>query len=145
MLRLSTVDELIFFDQLDLQSHAAKFVAKTGFDTHQEYFDDPNITYLSIDNDEGDVVGYFILVRELHTKSVEFRRILIDQTRLGIGQVVISEMENYCRKNFETERIWLDVYEDNVIGKHIYVKLGYKKFKEQCEAGRTLEFYDKNL
>jgi len=133
------------FDQLDHQEHATKFVAKTGLNTHQRYYDDPNIKYLSIENDQGDFSGYFILVNEPKSRSVEFRRILIDHKKLGIGQSAISEMENYCREKFGAKRIWLDVYEDNIIGKHIYIKLGYKKFKEQLESERTLQFYEKAL
>ena len=145
MLRLSTKNELEVFDKLDNQAHASNFVAKTGLKLHQRYFDDPDITYLSIDNENGEFSGYFILVLESKISSVEFRRILIDRNKLGIGQSAIEEMEQYCKDNFNVERIWLDVYEDNKIGKHIYVKLGYSKFKEQLDGERKLEFYEKNL
>ena len=145
MLRLSTKSELEIFDQLDHQSHAIGFVAKTGLKLHQRYFDDPDINYLSIENNKGELSGYFILVIERLNQSVEFRRILIDNKNLGMGQTAISEMEMYCRDHFDVERIWLDVYEDNVIGKHVYEKLGYTKFKEQPEGERVLQFYEKTL
>jgi len=145
LLRPSSREELMLFDQLDQQSHASKFIVKTGLDLHQKYFDDPAIVYLSIDDIKGELCGYLILVFEADTKSVEFRRILIDRNRLGVGQAAIAQMENYCKRHFNAERIWLDVYQDNLIGKHIYIKHGYKKFKEQSESGRTLEFYEKTL
>jgi len=136
---------LEIFDRLDRQSHAENFVARTGLKMHQKYFHDPNVNYLSIENDKGELAGYFILVVEPLNQSVEFRRILIDHDNLGIGQTAISEMEIYCKDNFNVERIWLDVYEDNVIGKHIYEKFGYIKFKEQPEGERVLQFYEKTL
>ena len=144
-LRTSTRDELKLFDALDRQVHASKFVIGTGLKTHQKYFDDPNITYLSIENSRGEFCGYFVLVVEPDTESVEFRRILIDQNKRGVGQVAITEMENYCRKEFSVKRIWLDVYEDNAIGRHIYEKMGYQQFKEELEEGRQLLFYEKAL
>ena len=144
-LRPSTRDELEIFDALDRQIHASKFVISTGLKTHQKYFDDPNITYLSIENSRGEFSGYFVLVVEPDTESVEFRRILIDQNKRGVGQVAITEMENYCRKEFSVKRIWLDVYEDNAIGRHIYEKMGYQQFKEELEEGRQLLFYEKAL
>jgi len=145
LLRLSTKSELEIFDHLDHQSHAVSFVAKTGLKLHQSYFNDPGINYLSIENDNGEFSGYFILVIESLNQSVEFRRILIDHENLGIGQIAIAEMEKYCKDNFNVKRIWLDVYEDNAIGKHIYEKLGYKKFSEQSEGERVLQFYEKAL
>lgn len=70
---------------------------------------------------------------------------MIDRDNLGIGQIAMAEMEKYCKNNLNVQRTWLDVYEDNVIGKHIYEKLGYTKFKEQPEGKRGLQFYEKAL
>jgi len=67
---------------------------------------------------------------------VEFRRVLIDHNNLGIGQTAITEMEKYCKNNLKAKRIWLDVYQDNAIGKHIYEKFGYTIFKQQAEGER---------
>ena len=144
-LRPSTREELVIFDEMDRQNHASNFVAQIGIETHQKYYDDPNTTYLSIVNSNGVFSGYFVLVVEPDSMSVEFRRILIDQSRLGVGQVAITEMENYCRKEFGVKRIWLDVYEDNTIGRHIYGKMGYQQYKEELEEGRKLLFYEKAL
>ena len=144
-LRSSTREELVIFDEMDRQDHASNFVIQAGIETHQKYYDDPNITYLSIENSRGEFSGYFVLVVEPDTASVEFRRILIDENKRGVGQIAIIEMENYCRKEFGVKRIWLDVYENNAIGRHVYEKLGYQQFKEELEEGRKLLFYEKAL
>ena len=144
-LRLSKRDELEIFDEMDRQDHARNFVIQTGLETHQKYFRDPKITYLSIENRSGEFCGYFILVFEPDTESVEFRRILIDQNKRGIGQAAITAMESYCKNEFNVKRIWLDVFEDNDIGKHIYKKMGYIRFKENLLEGRKLYFYEKIL
>ena len=144
-LRPSKREELEIFDEMDRQDHARNFVIQTGLGTHQKYFIDPKITYLSIENSSGEFCGYFILVLEPDTESVEFRRILIDQKKRGIGQAAISEMESYCKNEFNVKRIWLDVYEDNEIGIHIYEKMGYERFKEKLVEGRKLYFYEKAL
>ena len=144
-LRLSNRDELEIFDEMDRQAHAREFVIQTGLEAHQKYFSDPEITYLSIENSRNEFCGYFILVHEADSDSVEFRRILIDRKQLGIGQAAIEEMENYCKNNFSARRIWLDVYEDNEIGMHIYEKMGYARFKEEVAGNRKLFFYEKAL
>lgn len=130
---------------MDRQDHASDFVTQTGIETHQKYFGEPGITYLSIENSSGELAGYFVLVVEADMESVEFRRILIDQNKRGMGQTAITVMENYCRKEFSVNRIWLDVYEDNAIGRHIYEKLGYQQFNQELEGGRKLLFYEKAL
>ena len=144
-LRPSTREELVVFDEMDRQNHASNFVTQIGIETHQKYYDDPNINYLSINNGKGEFSGYFVLVVEPDLASVEFRRILIDQNKRGVGQDAITEMEYYCIKEFGVNRIWLDVYEDNAVGRHIYAKMGYQQFKEELEEGRKLLFYEKAL
>jgi RimJ/RimL family protein N-acetyltransferase len=144
-LRASKTEELAIFDELDRQSHARQYVIQTGLAAHQESFSDPCVTYLSIENSDGEFCGYFILAHEPDSDSVEFRRILIDKNKRGIGQAAISEMESYCQRQFNAKRIWLDVFEDNEIGMHIYEKAGYKRFKEELYEGRRLYFYEKAL
>ena len=128
---------------MDLQPHARAFINGSDLVGHQKDFDNDDIIYLSIGNDGNELLGYFILVRVAGDTTVEFRRILIDQHRLGIGQIAIEEMENYCRDSLQASRIWLDVYEDNIKGKHIYEKLGYQYFKANDIDGRKLLFYQK--
>ncbi len=144
-LRPSKRDELIIFDQMDRQGHACHFITQTGLNNHHRNFDHPNITYLNIKNESGELCGYFILVVEPDSESVEFRRILIDQAKRGVGQLAIKTMENFCKNELRVKRIWLDVYEDNVIGRHIYEKLGYQYFKRELAEGRNLLFYEKAL
>lgn len=144
-LRKSKEDELESFVKMEQQSHAKEFINGTDLVTHQRNFKEPNIVYLSIANHNGDLAGYFILALASTLKEVEFRRILIDQHHRGIGQMAITKMEIYCREELGSKRIWLDVYEDNVKGKHIYEKLGYKRFREEIYNGRKLLYYQKAL
>ena len=145
LLRPSSKNELVVFDQIDRQGHANYFITQIGLKAHQDFFDEPNITYLSIENDKGELVGYFVLVVESCSRNLEFRRISIERTKRGVGQAAIKEMEQFSKKKFDVKRIWLDVYEDNQIGRHIYEKLGYKQFKENMKDGRKILFYEKTL
>jgi ribosomal protein S18 acetylase RimI-like enzyme len=144
-LRQSNREELEKFDAMDSQAHAREYVIQTGIDTHRQNFEDPGITYLSIEDEHGEFCGYFILVLEPATGSVEFRRILVDQQRRGVGQAAICEMESYCKHVLAVERIWLDVFEGNDIGIYIYEKMGYTRFREECFDGRKLYFYEKAI
>jgi len=143
LLRLSSRKELEVFDDIDRQGHAVKFITQIGLKAHQTLFDEPNVIYLSIENENGELAGYIVLVLESDSQSLEFRRISIDQNRRGVGQAALMEMEKFTKKKFGVKRIWLDVYEDNAIGRHIYEKLGYEKFKVEMTEGRNLFFYEK--
>ena len=144
-LRQSREEELSKFVELEHQPHAAAFINGSDLLTHQSNFRDQNIIYLSIDNSGGELAGYFILALDTANGEVEFRRILIDQDQRGIGQIAIEQMERYCREELGFKKIWLDVYEDNVKGKHIYEKLGYEFFKEGSCNDRKLLYYQKTL
>jgi len=143
VLRLSSRSELDIFDDIDRQIHASNFITQIGLKAHQDLFDEPNITYLSIENSEGELAGYFVLVLESDSKSLEFRRISVDQEKRGVGQEAIKEMESFSKRKFGIQRIWLDVYEDNAVGRHIYEKMGYIQFKAELREGRKLLFYEK--
>lgn len=145
MLRPSLEKELKLFVKMERQTHAVRFVNSTDLDSHKIQFKNHNTLYLSIENDKSEVAGYFILVIEPDTESIEFNRIVIDENCRGIGQLAIREMETYCGSVLQAKRIWLDVYEDNLVGRHIYEKLGYEKFKESAAAERKLLFYQKVL
>ncbi len=144
-LRPSLEEELAQFVAMEQQLHAIQFINATDLQTHLENFKNQNIVYLSIVDASDQLMGYFILVVSPNSKEVEFHRILIDYNQRGIGQIAISEMEHYCREEFDCKRIWLDVYEDNVIGKHIYEKLGYSYFNETLINERKLLFYEKQF
>ena len=144
-LRKSKFNELPEFHSMESQEHAKSYINQTALEIHQSNFYDSNIVYLSIENELSELVGYFILVLEPNNSEVEFRRIVIDEKHRGVGQQAITAMEEYCKTELQRTKIWLDVYEDNHKGKHIYEKLGYSKFKEQQIGGRKLLLYDKCL
>ena len=144
MIQLTPValNQLPTFDEMDRQPHAVRFVFQIGLEGHHRYYADPNVRYLNIEC-AGEFLGYFILAHEPEAETVEFRRILLDKDARGVGQAAILAMEKYCRETYAMQRIWLDVYEDNEVGIHIYEKLGYAKFDQQRHDGRWLLFYQK--
>lgn len=137
--------ELSLFAIMQAQPHASAYLTPKTLAQHQTQFDDPAITYLSVVLDDSPevVAGYFVLVDE--GESIEFRRIVIDQSHRGLGQAAIILMEQWCVVQFGKRRIWLDVYDDNVIGKHIYQKLGFQQFSSVLEDTRLLLLYEKQL
>ncbi|KZN44061.1 GNAT family N-acetyltransferase [Pseudoalteromonas luteoviolacea] len=99
--------------------------------------------YLSVFH-QGVLAGFIILACEAD-QSVEFRRIVIASKGQGVGQKAISLMETHCVKQLNCKRIWLDVFESNLRGIHIYNKLGYRPFDDSLHMGKKLILMEKKF
>ena len=120
------------------------FIIPYSVEHHRAEMHKPNVVYLSIVS-EDTLLGFIILVAEDDSESVEFRRIVVASKDNGIGQSAISEMERYCVDALKCNRIWLDVFEINKRGQHIYNKLGYGQFKTGEYNGKVLLYFNKKL
>ena len=140
----SRLDELIHFSEMEKDGDAAPNITAYSPEKHLEEYNRDDIVYLSI-YDNHTLTGFFMLVLEPDNLSVEFRRIVVARRDRGIGQKAIALMEDYCRETLQRQRIWLDVFDYNQRGQHVYEKLGYEQFDQQDLQGRTLLFYQKPL
>jgi RimJ/RimL family protein N-acetyltransferase len=132
------------FAALEQAPDTREYVAAYPEAEHRRKMDDPDLIYLRI-LDHGEVVGFFILALDPDGRSIEFRRVVIAPERRGIGQAAIRAMEDFCRVELRRPRIWLDVFEDNHRGRHIYQKLGYQHYGQGSYDGRPLLLYHKDL
>lgn len=138
------LDDLSQFAEMEQEAGTSEFVIPYSLNEHQIQFSEPNVVYLRI-TDHDVIVGFFILALEADDCSVEFRRIVVSDKGKGIGQAAIRQMEVYCRDELQRSRIWLDVFEHNQRGRHIYEKLGYKLNEKREFMGKALLLYEKRL
>lgn len=142
--RESKSDELMSFSEWDSNPDASEHITEFSLQQHQREFARSDIVYLSIYAD-GELAGYFILALQSEPGSIEFRRIVVATKNSGTGQAAIPEMEVYCRDRLDCQRIWLDVFDANPRGRHIYEKLGYPLFDTGELRGKKLLFLQKNV
>ena len=140
--REAQAEELMDFQQMDRDHDTREHITHYSLADHRREFARAEITYLSIREDTRQI-GYFILAADTDAGSVEFRRIVIAEKGRGYGQAAIAAMEAYCVERWRCERIWLDVYETNPRGRHIYRKLGYRQFDSSEADGRKLLYMEK--
>ena len=57
---------------MEHQSHAKEFINGAKLEKHLEDFADQNIIYLTIDNNNNELAGYFILAFEASEKKSNF-------------------------------------------------------------------------
>ena len=130
--------------EMESATDTSKFIMAYSEEQHKIEMNRPNVIYLSIINQNA-ISGFIILATENNFKDVEFRRIVVDSKGKGIGQLAIKSMELYCTRILQANRIWLDVFEANTRGLHIYQKLGYKVFKTEKLNSKILLYMDKAI
>ena len=129
---------------MEAAADSTDFIVKYDIEQHQINSHDPTIIYLKICRDQI-LSGFFILVLDQDGISVEFRRIVVAEKGKGTGQKAITLMEDYCTQQLKRDRVWLDVFENNRRGRHIYQKLGYHEFGRSEHNGSALILMEKNL
>lgn len=136
--------ELADFAEMEQQADAAGFVLPAELTDHQAAFDRGEVIYLAIDDRES-LAGFVLLAPEAGGDSVEFRRIVVRKKGRGAGQRAILLLADWCRKHLQSQRIWLDVFKFNARARHVYEKLGYRRFDARDVDGRTLCCHEKRL
>lgn len=138
------VQDASLFAQLEQAPDTKQFVLPYSETEHAHNILNSSFVYLRI-LDAGELVGFFILVLDSEPNSVEFRRVVVSDKGKGVGQSAITAMEQFCRTQLQRTRVWLDVFEYNNRGRHIYEKLGYERYGESDHEGRRLLLYQKRL
>lgn len=143
-LKRSSEKDIYSFIEMEKSGGTSQYIIPYTTGEHQQEMRKIDIIYLSIMTKEG-LAGFIILATNSDLESVEFRRIVVGSKGNGIGQLAIQAMEVFCSKVLSRRRIWLDVFESNRRGQHIYQKLGYKKFKSELYGGNILLYMEKKL
>jgi RimJ/RimL family protein N-acetyltransferase len=143
-LRPAKHSELALFRDMESDEASRQFVGQNSLEVHEKQFADSRTIYLTILCDD-QPAGFFLLILEEDDRSIDFKRIVVAEKNNGIGQVAITLMEDFCRLQLALTRVWLNVFEFNHRGIHVYEKLGYRYFKSTELDGKVLLYYEKDL
>jgi len=143
-LRASSEKDISTFIEMEKSDGTALYITPYSFQQHQQEMRQSEVIYLSIMSNEA-LAGFIILATNADLVSVEFRRIVVASKGNGIGQLAIEAMEVYCTDVLNCSRIWLDVFESNKRGQHIYQKRGYRKFKSEPYGDNILLYMEKKF
>lgn len=143
-LRPMTPAELDIVCELELDPDTMPYILPTPRAQHRANMARDDMAYLSIYQADR-FAGYFILVLDVDDVSIECRRIVIAEKGAGTGRRAMGLMEAYCRERLGRKRIWLDVFDFNQRGRHLYPGLGYRYIGDQEVDGKRLLFYEKQL
>jgi RimJ/RimL family protein N-acetyltransferase len=130
--------------EMENNSDTSEFIVPYKSDKHLIEINNPLNRYLGI-YENGQLLGFIIIGIEQEGNRIEFRRIVIENKGSGTGQKAIIELEKYCKSLWNTNSIWLDVFEFNHRGIYIYEKLGYKRIDESFINEKRLLVMEKYI
>lgn len=113
---------------IQLESHKDNrdFLWIGTVEEHKAEIADPNHLLLVFrSKEEGHpIVGYALVRMDFKSHIFEVRRIAISEKGRGFGREAMEALMKYAFEQRETNRFWLDVYPDNVIGIRLYESMG---------------------
>ena len=137
-LRPARADELPLFAACEREPAVARFIHAYDLERHRREFADPAVRYLAIVNRDDAALG-FILLRLEAAARVEFRRIVVARRGAGIGSTAVAALPGWCRAQYGTSELWLDVFADNAHARQLYRRSGWVEEREAAQAdGRVL-------
>ena len=126
-LRPASPDEVDYIHELESRPENSMYVMPYSKERHLQVITNPDEELLVIvDRSTGQHLGFVILAGLTNPNlSLEFRRLIIGEKGKGIGRQVVKLLIQYCFDILRFHRLWLDVYEDNERGIHLYQSIGF--------------------
>jgi len=126
---------------IDFEESNRQFVCSYEKEKHLALLLNNDCLHLSLrrlDNDE--LIGHMILFGlEGPNKSMEFRRITVNQKGMGFGREALQMLKKLCFNKLNYHRLWLDVYDDNSRAIDLYESEGFIKegvLRENTKTGK---------
>ena len=125
-----TIDEAAERDVetiIEIESHKDNrdFIWIGTMEQHLAEIVDPNhLLLLFRAREDKRIVGYALARIDKKSEVFELRRIAITEKGLGFGREAMEAIMAYAFEQLNTNRFWLDVYPDNLIGIRLYESLG---------------------
>lgn len=128
---------------IDFEESNRLFVGSYDKEKHLGLLKNIDCLHLSIrrlDNDQ--LIGHMILFGlDGRNKSMEFRRITVNQKGMGYGREVLQLLKRLCFNKLHYHRLWLDVFDDNDRAIKLYESEGFIKEAVLRENTKTENGY----
>jgi len=112
---------------IEIESHKDNrdFIWIGTQEQHLAEIEDPNhLLLLFQTKEDGRIIGYALARIDWKSEVFELRRIAITEKGMGFGRETMEAIMKFAFTELGTNRFWLDVYPDNLIGIRLYESLG---------------------
>lgn len=136
-------EELSAIYEMEQDAGTARYICGNTLQKHQEEYGKAHVLYRSIYHCDKRFVGFLVLILDADGTSVELRRIVISEKGRGFGTRAVSLVDGIVTGELGRSRIWLDVFDFNHRGRHVYEHRGYKLVSMSTLQGKALCIYEK--
>lgn len=112
---------------MEMENHKDNkdFVWKGTYKDHlAEIKDDSFLLFVIKNKEDNSIIGFALNKLDFKSNIFELRRIVISEKGMGYGKEVMNALIKYAFEERNMNRLWLDVYPDNVIGIKLYESIG---------------------
>jgi ribosomal-protein-alanine N-acetyltransferase len=112
---------------IKLESHKdnRNFLWTGTYEEHKAEIEDKNhLLFVFKRKEDNLIVGYALIRLDFKSEIFELRRIAVSKKRMGYGKEAMSALLKFAFEDMNTNRFWLDVYPDNLVGIKLYEELG---------------------
>ena len=125
---------------IDLESHPNNkdFLWIGTYEEHlEEMSDDDQILGVIKEKLNLDIIGYCLIRFDRKSDVFELRRIAISSKGKGYGKESMEGLFDFAFNKCHSNRFWLDVYPDNIIGIKLYEGLGMHRDGVMRQSDKT--------
>lgn len=133
-LRPAIPEDIAWIVAQEQRSEFEAFIGHWSAETHLNNLADPDKRYLMATDEAGQPGAYVILAGLTSpARSIELARIVVAQPGTGFGKPVLYQVIELAFSELNANRLWLDVFDDNIRARHTYQATGF------CEEGTLRE------
>lgn len=134
-LRKTTTSDLDFVLAAESHPENCNYVYQWSYDEHMASLSDNNLRHYVVESNN-ELLGYVILDQANDaSQSINLRRLVITKKNSGIGKQVLEQIKLIAFTELSANRLWLDVFTDNLIAYNLYKKCGFR------EEGKLIDSY----
>ena len=125
--RQTTEADLDYVMKRERSDENAPFIRHWSIQQPQPAILDDSVAHLIFENSSNNKpIGYIILVGlENPDKSIEFKRIVIEEKNNGFGRESVQLIKRIAFENLDAHRLWLEVMEHNERAIRLYQSEGF--------------------
>ena len=107
---------------------------------HARNLADPDLCYLIARDDRAGPLGFVILAGITSpARSIELVRMAVATPDKGLGRRLLRRVVRLAFAELGADRLWLDVYDDNSMARHVYRSAGFVEETPLLDAARTAD------
>jgi diamine N-acetyltransferase len=118
----------------------AAFIHRWPAKQHRGNLADADKLYLIAEDETGQRIGFVILAGlRSADRSIELVRMAVTRPGTGLGKKLLASAMQTAFEKLGTNRLWLDVFDDNVRARRLYEALGFREEEANRQAAHKAD------